>query len=67
MAIPIDEQLRSHIRVHTHRAGLTKHELCRRTGVDSGQLYRFLQRRKNLSLGKVNSICDELGLKLVKD
>lgn len=46
-------------------SGLALTELQRRTGVDRSQLSRFMRGERSLTLQSVDSLADELGLRLV--
>ncbi|MDX1632893.1 MAG: helix-turn-helix transcriptional regulator [Thermoanaerobaculia bacterium] len=46
-------------------SGLPLTELQRRTGVDRSQLSRFMRGERSLTLQSVDSLADELGLRLV--
>lgn len=58
--------LANQLRAHVDSGGMTPHELARESGVDSGQLYRFLSGERGITLDTAGRLAKALGLKLVE-
>jgi len=45
-------------------SGLSMYAICKRTGIDKGQLSRFMAGTRDLQLTTADNLCKMLGLKL---
>jgi transcriptional regulator with XRE-family HTH domain len=62
MATTFPDQLRREIK----RSGMSMYAIAKATGVDKGQVSRFVSGERGLSQESFSTICDFLGLELVK-
>jgi hypothetical protein len=58
----LDKQLREAIKA----CGESKYIVGNKTGVDSGVISRFMNRRRGISLATASRLCEYLGLRLTK-
>jgi len=64
MATERTMRLSDELRRAIKTADISRYEICKRTGLDKGQLSRFVHGRTGLSLDSIDLVADCLGLGL---
>jgi transcriptional regulator with XRE-family HTH domain len=62
-----EDGLEAEIHRAIKRSGRSLHDLARDSGLDAGQLSRFVRGKRSLILRQASKLCKALGLKLVAE